>query len=132
MCVWVCVCVHVCVRVCTCVFLLFRFTVCMMYYGLTLHVDGVGSNKYISFFFMAVVELPALLIAIVVLKYIGRRTFIFWTMVMTTVFCTLSSFIAKWSTQVNGTCIYVYCTLFPDNSLVQCFKCRVMSSSLHL
>ncbi|XP_065185694.1 solute carrier family 22 member 1-like [Sycon ciliatum] len=78
------------------------FTVCMMYYGLTLHVEGVGSNKYISFFFMAIVELPALLIAIVVLKYIGRRTFIFWTMVMTTVFCTLSSFIAKWSTQVNG------------------------------
>ncbi|XP_065185690.1 solute carrier family 22 member 15-like isoform X1 [Sycon ciliatum] len=78
------------------------FAVCMMYFGLTLHVEGVGSNKYISFFFVAIVELPALLIAIVVLKYIGRRTFIFWTMVMTTVFCTLSSFIAKWSTQVNG------------------------------
>eukprot|EP00117_Sycon_ciliatum_P000930 scpid40477/ scgid6059/ Solute carrier family 22 member 13; Organic cation transporter-like 3 len=78
------------------------FSICVMYYGLIMHLDGVGSNKYISFFLLAAVEIPSSAAVIVALRHVGRKSCIFWCLVMTTVFCACSAFIALLSTWTDS------------------------------
>ncbi len=51
--------------------LLNRFTVCMVYYGLSLGVGSLSSNLYLAFTLSGLVEIPSNLLTLVALeKYV--------------------------------------------------------------
>eukprot|EP00117_Sycon_ciliatum_P046460 scpid91058/ scgid2059/ len=81
---------------------LYRFTTCLVYYGLALNTHGVGSNKYISFFILSAIEIPALIGVVIILRYAGRRPTMFWSTLVTGIVVSLSAFIA-WLNSVPST-----------------------------
>ncbi|XP_065185685.1 solute carrier family 22 member 7-like isoform X2 [Sycon ciliatum] len=78
------------------------FTTCLVYYGLALNTHGVGSNKYISFFILSAIEIPALIGVVIILRYAGRRPTMFWSTLVTGIVVSLSAFIA-WLNSVPST-----------------------------
>lgn len=54
-------------------FLSFRMVITMSYYALILNTTNLHGNPYLNFFLSAVVEVPAFIIAMLLLRYCSRR-----------------------------------------------------------
>ncbi|XP_078490282.1 solute carrier family 22 member 4-like isoform X1 [Ciona intestinalis] len=104
------------------------FSCSVAYYGLSLNTSNLGGNPYINCFVAASVEIPAYAIVILVLKKIGRKSFVFGSLVSSGVFCGAVPYIDIVSTEgaiasamIGKLCvsacfavIYLYCAeLFP-------------------
>jgi OCT family organic cation transporter-like MFS transporter 4/5 len=57
----------------------------LVYYGLSLNMSDFGGNIYITFLLSGLVELPALLLCAIALRYIGRKKLFSFFMLMITV-----------------------------------------------
>ena len=53
----------VCIYGVLCYPVLYRFTVCMVYYALAMRSGDLGSNRYVSFSLSGLVEIPAIFLA---------------------------------------------------------------------
>ncbi len=51
----------------------FRMVITMSYYGLVLNTTNLHGNPFLNFFLSAVVEVPAFIIAMLLLRYCSRR-----------------------------------------------------------
>ncbi|CAG2102725.1 unnamed protein product [Medioppia subpectinata] len=61
----------------------FSFAVnAFIYHGISLNVQQIGGNLYVNFAIAGLVEIPSLILNIVGLKYVGRKTFTVATMAM--------------------------------------------------
>nr|XP_026692288.1 solute carrier family 22 member 21-like isoform X2 [Ciona intestinalis] len=104
------------------------FSCSVAYYVLSLNTSNFGGSPYINCFLAAAVEIPAYAIVILALKKIGRKSFVFGSLVCTGVFCgavpyidivstkgaIASAMIGKLCVAACFSVIYLYCAeLFP-------------------
>lgn len=54
--------------------LLYRYSVALTYYGISMNISGFGLNVYLTQFIYAAIEVPAKLMVYFVLRVIGRKT----------------------------------------------------------
>ena len=69
--------------------ILFRFVVCMVYYGLGLGVNLLGGNIFLNAFMSGAIEIPSYIIVIPIMNKLGRR----WTTVVSLVVASVACFI---------------------------------------
>lgn len=91
-----------CLRFLNCCYL--WVTCCFCYYGLSLSANSIpGENRYISFIFIFAIEIPGVLIAIPLLKYM-RRVRLMSLMLFITAISTL---ITAWIPQDKGVLVLI-------------------------
>ena len=69
-------------------FLMSRFTDSLMYYGISLNVGNLAGDVHLNSFLIALVEVPANIVCIILLKTLGRR----WSVSMALVFAGVMMF----------------------------------------
>ncbi|XP_063709471.1 organic cation transporter protein-like [Culicoides brevitarsis] len=118
--------------------LLFRIANCsfcwltntFVYYGLSLNAVSLAGNKYFNFTFSNIIEIPAHLLALLLVNKIGRRWSMCGALVLAGLSCVATEFVStdetqlrfvlyligKFSISISFTIIYVYTAeMFPTN-----------------
>ncbi|CAH0399568.1 unnamed protein product [Chilo suppressalis] len=104
-------------------------TCSLVYYGLSINSVSLSSNKYVSFMLVVLVEIPAYIVAVLVLDKYGRKRTLIATYMTCAVTCLLFAFlprsdwwsiplylIGKWSVTLAYSSVYIYVSeVFPTN-----------------
>ena len=56
-----------------CGLVFYRFTVSLLYYGITFHLPDLSGERHLNFFLGAVVEIISYVLAYIILSRFGRR-----------------------------------------------------------
>lgn len=67
----------------------------MTYYGISLNISGFGLNIYLTHFIYAAIEVPAKLMIYFILNFIGRRSYLATTLLLTGTCIIMNIFIPK-------------------------------------
>ncbi|XP_060063685.1 organic cation transporter protein-like [Ylistrum balloti] len=68
------------------------FSIAQIYYGVTIHMKNLGGNFYFKFIMLALVEIPAVAITLLMLSKIGRKKVHAFFMILAGVSCLLTIF----------------------------------------
>ncbi|CAG9790805.1 unnamed protein product [Diatraea saccharalis] len=104
-------------------------TCSLVYYGLSINSVSLSSNKYVSFMLVVLVEIPAYVVAVMVLDKYGRKRTLIATYTTSALTCLLFAFlprydywsiplylIGKWSVTLAYSSVYIYVSeVFPTN-----------------
>lgn len=71
---------------------LFRLANAMVYYGLTINTSDMGVDPYANYFFSCMVEVPALILALLLIDRMGRRKMFFFFMFTAGIACIVTAF----------------------------------------
>lgn len=63
--------IEICLVICGLVF--YRFSVSLLYYGITFHLPALSGERHLNFFLGAVVEVISYVLAYIILSRFGRR-----------------------------------------------------------
>jgi len=63
--------IEICLVICGLVF--YRFSVSLLYYGITFHLPDLSGERHLNFFLGAVVEVISYVLAYIILSRFGRR-----------------------------------------------------------
>ncbi|PIK48321.1 putative organic cation transporter protein-like [Apostichopus japonicus] len=79
-----------------------RFIHSFVYYGLTLNSANFGTNIYVTFCFFGLSEIPACILSLVLMKFIGRRYAVVTCMIPAGLACIFTTFLPPggWMTTV--------------------------------
>lgn len=72
-----------------------RYGVALTYYGISLNISGFGLNIYLTHFIYAAIEVPAKLSIYFILNFIGRRSYLATTLLLTGTCIVINIFIPE-------------------------------------